>query len=122
VAPGKSFEVRLRLKIQPRFHLYANPTGSENLRPTTVELAANPDLTLDSISYPKGEGKVLESLGPERVNLYEKEVEILVRLKAKPNAKPGKGLATLKVRYQACDDRMCLAPATRSVEIPVELR
>ena len=69
---------------------------------------------------PAGQAKVLGSLGQEKVALYEGKVEIPVRLSLAPDG-PARHEDELKLKlnYQACDDRVCLAPA--SLAIPLEV-
>ena len=57
------------------------------------------------MSYPKGQAKVLGSLGKEEVRLYEGKIDIPVRLTLAEGAVPGKVGVQLKLKYQACDDR-----------------
>ena len=43
----------------------------------------------------------------------------MARLKLDPNAKARPATITLRLKYQACDAKACLAPAT--VELPVNI-
>ena len=69
------------------------------------------------MSYPAGDAKVLGSVGTEKVALYEGKVEFTARLKISEQAKPGAVAVPLKLSYQACNDRVCQAPA--QLEIPL---
>jgi hypothetical protein len=71
------------------------------------------------VTYPAGEPKVLESTGTEKIPLYEGKVPLTVRLRIARDARPGTTVVKLRLSYQACDDRLCLAPAT--LEIPLEI-
>ena len=110
--------VTITLTIDKGWHLYANPTGVEILKPTTLVLEPAPAVKALRVSYPKGQAKVLGSLGKEEVRLYEGKIDISVRLTLAEGAVPGKVGVQLKLKYQACDDKVCLAPA--SVTIPLE--
>ncbi len=120
VTPGGEFEAMLTLEVARGWHLYANPPGSDRLKPTVVELSPNPTATLVSVDYPEGEAK---RLGGEvaPVTVYEGRVVLRARLKADPEARPGEVPLTFRVRYQACDDRACLAPATLDVPLRIEV-
>jgi uncharacterized protein len=117
---GREFNALVSLLIKEGWHIYANPTGVDILKPTTLSL--EPDQPADKIdvAYPAGKAMVLDSLGTEKVLLYEGKTEIPIRITLARNAKPGKVLLMLKLKYQACDDKVCLAPA--SLAIPVELK
>ena len=121
VAPGESVEIPLRLAIKEGFHLYANDPGLEEMIPTAITLAKVEGFALDDLSYPQGTPRTLEANGPEKVNLYEKEVTIKARVRADAALAPGRKEVTLKVKYQACNDKACLAPATLDVPVTVEV-
>ncbi|MFO0891021.1 MAG: DUF255 domain-containing protein [Isosphaeraceae bacterium] len=118
-APGQVVEALVALEVKKGWHIYANPTGVEILKPTTLELEGGPPATDLKVTYPKGQAKVLGSLGQEKVSLYEGKVEIPVRLTLAKHSKPGKLALRFRLKYQACDDKVCLAPA--SLTIPLEL-
>ena len=73
------------------------------------------------VSYPAGESKVLGSLGTEKVALYEGKVEFTARLKLADDAKAGTVKVSLKLSYQACNDRLCQAPAKLEVPLTVTI-
>lgn len=120
--PGRDIDVVVNLQIKEGWHVYANPVGAENLIPTTVDLAADQPLAVTKVEYPTGEAKVLASSGDEKVSVYEGQASIKVRLRLKDDAKAMPGSIDLKVRYQACNDRSCLAPASLAVPITLEKR
>ena len=121
IAPGREFDAVISVAIQEGWHIYANPTGAAELKPTTLRLApaSERSATLVSVKYPPGAAKVLGSIGTEKVALYEGTVELTARIRLAPDAKPGPIPLKLKLSYQACNDRLCLAPA--SLEIPLEV-
>ncbi|MEE8138324.1 MAG: DUF255 domain-containing protein [Thermoanaerobaculia bacterium] len=99
---------RLRLTIQPGWHLYAHAASAQHLRPTAVE---GEGVALRRLEYPAGRTARLGSVG-EEVEVYEKSVEVRGELRVE-----GDGSPTLKVSYQACDDRRCLAPSELALPI-----
>ena len=121
IAPGGELDVVVSVTIQDGWHIYANPTGVPELKPTTLELDPDSErsATLVNLTYPAGEAKVLGSIGTEKVPLYEGKVQITARLRLAADAKPGSVQLKLQLSYQACNDRLCLAPA--SLEIPVDI-
>jgi len=118
-APGRVLEATVSIAIKEGWHIYANPTGVDVLKPTTLVLdpgQAAADLHVD---YPPGQTKVLGSLGTEKVALYEGNVNIPFRVTLPRDARAGKTTVRLRLNYQPCDDRVCLAPA--SLAIPLEV-
>ena len=118
VTPGQAFDVELTLEIQPPWHLYANPTGSEVVKPTVISLAAGTPASLAGVDYPKGESKTLAG-ATEPLPVYEGKVTLTAHLRLDEDAGPGPFDQELKVRFQACDDRACLAPTVLSVPLRV---
>ena len=119
IAAGSEVRAVVTLEIQEGWHIYANPTGVELLKPTTLALGPHPSVLGFEVEYPPGQPKVLGSLGSEEVLLYEETVAIPVRLTVANDAPAGKLELTVVARFQACNDQVCLAPAT--LPIPLEL-
>jgi hypothetical protein len=117
--PGGVIKASVSLDIKPGWHVYANPTGVDFLKPTSLALAPGQPAGQAEARYPKGRSKVLGSLGKESVLLYEDKIEIPIAFTLFPSNKPGPLSVKLKLEYQACDDNVCLAPSR--VFIPLEL-
>jgi uncharacterized protein YyaL (SSP411 family) len=122
VEPGGEFEVEVNLTIKGNYHIYANPAGSDDVIPTVVSLPPGSGATLVEVRYPPGESKVLEASGTAKVKVYENQGSATVKIRLSPEIKPGPATFTLKIRYQACDDRACLAPATLDLPVSVEVK
>ncbi len=118
VAPGQELQIQLRLSIAAPWHIYANSAGS-NVIPTVVRLDDDAPAELLEVEYPEGESKALGGLA-EPVPVYEGEVTLKVRLRVDGDVENAPESLVLRVRYQACDDRACMAPA--SLRVPVKLK
>lgn len=117
VAIGDAVEARLTVRIALGFHIQANPPSQPQLIPALLELEADDGVELGPPVYPLGRPYRLHG-ATEDLSTYEGTVEIAVPVRTTPDARPGDHLLSGTFRYQACDARMCLRPAT----IPVELR
>jgi hypothetical protein len=116
---GQSLRGVVSLAIKDGWHIYANPTGVDILKPTTLVLDADQPAGDLKVSYPAGAAKVLGSLGKEKVSLYEGKVEIPISLSLRRAIPTGKAKILFRLRFQACNDKVCLAPA--NLAIPLEL-
>ena len=58
---------------------------------------------------------------PGELLTYEDTFEIIIPLKASESAQPGDWVLQGSLRYQACDARSCLFPASVSVSLPVRV-
>jgi uncharacterized protein len=123
IARGHEFGAVVSLTIQDGWHIYANPAGLPEMRPTTLGLDPQSERTvrLLDVSYPAGESKVLGSLGTEKVALYEGKVEFTARLRLADDAQAGMVTVSLRLNYQACNDQLCQAPARLEVPLSVKV-
>lgn len=115
---GESTEVAVRLSIVEGYHVQANPAADEFLIPLELQLEGTEGLDVHSPAYPAPRTFRLE--GSDRDLLtYEGAVEVTVRLVATGNGGPGGRLVSGRVRYQACNARRCLPPASVPVDFMV---
>jgi uncharacterized protein YyaL (SSP411 family) len=126
VLPGSSGEAALAptvsIAIKEGWHISANPTAVDVLKPTTLVLDPGQAAADLLVNYPPGQTKVLGSLGTEKVALYEGNLNLPFRVTLPRDARAGKTTVRLRLNYQPCDDRVCLAPASLSIPLEVSLR
>ena len=99
-------ELRLDLRIRPGWHINAHRPLQESLIATELSLADGAGgWRLGEISYPP---PLVRRLGFSRepLALYEGEVRLSAKLIG------GGTLVPIKLRLQACSDKVCLAPET----------
>jgi Disulphide bond corrector protein DsbC len=119
VARGSSFQLAVVVKIRPGFHINARKPSAEYLIPT--DLHANLPVGFKSageISYPKGELRTF-AFTKTPLTVYEDKVVLRVPLTALSDAPLGAQHIPLKLRYQACNNEVCLPPVTLDVDAPV---
>ena len=115
LAPGQSFRVAVVLDLAAPWHVNANP-AAEGLVPTEVKWDGN----ITGITYSPGtQLKVEWADGP--VSLYEGRVTILAEGRVRDDAPRGPLKLTGTLRYQACDNKVCLAPKTVPLVIETEV-
>ncbi len=110
VARGSSFQLAVVLKIRPGFHINARKPSADYLIPT--DLRAN---------LPAGFKSELRTFAFTKtpLNVYEDKVILRVPLSAQSDAPLGAQHVPLKLRYQACNNEVCLPPVTLDVDAPV---
>jgi uncharacterized protein YyaL (SSP411 family) len=118
IRPGRAFEIPIALTIDERYHLNANPAGAANLVPTSLSIAPDAPAELIEVDYPPGVRKPLAGQS-EPIPLYEGTATLNARLKLPDDAPEGRITLRFLLRYQACDDRSCLAPATIPLDVPL---
>ncbi len=118
VRAGGRLRVTLTLRIRPGWHVNAHGPGQPDVIPTQVTLGrgsleATPD---GDIFYPPAEEVML---GGTRLAVYRGTALITLPLTVAANVRPGTAMIALRVLYQPCSDRVCLAPVTREIQVPV---
>jgi hypothetical protein len=94
--------------VDPGYHVNANPASGPDLIPTQLTLAGLPALKVD---YPPARA-FKAPFAPQGIAVYEGRVSLRARL-PQPLARP----PAASLRVQACNDEVCLAPATVAVPI-----
>lgn len=115
VKPGGKVLASLTATIQPGWHLYSLTTPKGGPNPTTVTLADNPAVSGLEIFQPKPDRKMDTSFKIE-TETFTKELPLLLEVTAKPDAAPGPVDLEAQVRYQACQDTLCLPPRRKSAK------
>jgi thiol:disulfide interchange protein DsbD len=120
LAPGTRFQIAVVVDLAPGWHVNANPARPPEMIPTTVTWPAPETVVIEQMSYPRGsETKVEWSDQP--VALYTGQTVILVKARVRDDTPPGPLTITGNLRYQACNDQVCLPPATIPLKIDTEV-
>jgi thiol:disulfide interchange protein DsbD len=120
LTPGARFQLAVVLQVNAPWHVNANPASGEGFIPTTLTLQPPPSTVIDRAVYPKGK-KTTVSWADQPVDLYAGRTVILVEAHVRPDAATGSLNLEASLRYQACNDRVCLAPVTISLPLETEI-
>jgi hypothetical protein len=125
LAPGDRLSLSLDVRPRTGMHVYA--PGKHDYQVVTFTVDARPWLTTTPLKYPPSELYHFVPLD-ERVETYLKPFTLVQGLTVLATAEARKQLAgqkTVTVRgtleYQACDDRICYAPAKVPLEFTLDL-
>ena len=117
VKRGATFIEALKVVVQPGFHVNSDKPKDEFIIPLKLTWSGGP-LEATSTSYPKPEEI---QVGSERLTVFTGTFNIQTEFKAPEHAQAGPATMKGKLRYQACNDQMCLRPATIDVRVPVAI-
>ena len=116
---GKSGEAVITSTIVPGFHVQANPVSQPTQIPTQLTFESNDAFEIGVVQYPEGK-KYKQKDSDRELLTYEGAFEIKVPIKAVPGkANLGKNELVAKLRYQACDEKICFFPNSVRVVVPV---
>ena len=113
---GGSSTLTLRLFILSGWHINSS-YQSDDLIPSELLFFPPTGIELKSAWPDPEEVKVSFSLEP--LALYRGEVEVRMRLTAEMGVATGSYSIQGELRYQACNDEICLPPATANFSVPV---
>ena len=110
-APGSLVLARLEARIDPGWHVYS--TTSAGAIPTTVKMAANAAVEKVRLfqAPPK---KAYDPNFQLDTETYEGSAVFLLELRLKPDAAAGASEVSAEVRYQTCNDKVCIPPRRRT--------
>src|SRR5579859_7870606 len=111
-APGSKVLARLEAKIEPGWHLYSLTTPAGGPIPTTIRLADNPSIERFRVFEPKPKRALDPNFNLE-TETYEGNPVFLIEIGTKKDAAMGPSEVAAEVRYQMCNDRLCLPPVKR---------
>lgn len=118
---GEVAKVELKATLEEGWHIYAPTTPAGGPIPTKIELSPGSKMTVaGKIAQPQPIRKMDAGFGIE-TETFENAVTFGVPLRFASGAKtPLKG--TFRVRFQACNARLCLPPKTISVPFALTLQ
>ncbi len=112
-APGSHVLAKFTGTIQPHWHVYSMTTPPGGPNPTTATIAENPAVAGFKIYQAKPERKLDPSFGID-TETFSGQYELLFDIELKPDAAPGPADITANVRYQSCNDTICLPPKKKT--------
>jgi thioredoxin:protein disulfide reductase len=113
-APGSPVRAALQVRIPERFHVQSDAPRDPTLIPTVLTVDAPEGVTVGEIVFPPA--SEFNQIGQaEPLLVFENEFTIGARFDVSATTPIGRLEIPGRLRYQACDDRLCYAPATADV-------
>ena len=111
--PSSQVLGKLQAKMDAGWHVYSLTTPRPPIA-TTIAVADNPAFGPAQVFQPKPERKLDPNFNSE-TETFGGDTTFLIRIPVAGSAAPGETEVTAQVRYQSCNDRMCLPPIRRTV-------
>ena len=117
---GETVRFAVVLEIEEGWHINTNPAQPDFVKPTTVTFKGKHGSTLKEIAYPKGRDLTIAGM-KEPQSVYEGKVVLFGDLTVPEEAARETEELTVEVKFQACNEKQCLAPKTSKLvgKIPV---
>jgi len=116
---GAELEIPLQVAIRSGYHINSNAPAEDYLIPTVLSWTPGP-VAAKGVTYPKAES-VKYDFSSKPLLVFSGAVPITTRFAVAADAPKGETRLGGKLRYQACTDKMCLAPRTLEVSVPVTI-
>jgi hypothetical protein len=120
VPQGRQFQIAVVAQVAPGYHVQANKVLEDYLIPLTVTADLPAGFRLVSTTYPKAQLKKFP-FAAQAMAVYEGRFLVRMRLEAEPTAPAGPVKIPLTLRFQACNDQLCLPPARLPVAAEFEV-
>ncbi len=115
IQPGQTVTLVLGVELPENIHVQSDEPRDPFVIPTLLTFTLPEGITVEEITYPESTDFLLEGWD-EPLAVFEHEFTIAVRLALDADVRPGEMVVPGSLLYQACDDRVCFAPATAAVE------
>jgi thiol:disulfide interchange protein DsbD len=113
-APGAPVRAAVQVRIPDRFHVQSDKPRDPTLIPTVLTIDAPAGVRVAEIVFPMA--TEFEQIGQAQPLLvFEHEFTIGVRLDVADTVPAGPIEVPGRLRYQACDDRLCYPPVTTDI-------
>ena len=119
-AAGSTFKVAVILKIVEGWHINSHTPTYDYLIGTTFEPVQRGGIIVTDVQYPTG-GKTKFGFAEDSLSVYQGNPRIFFTIKLSEKVPLGKDTLHAKVEVQACNNQVCLAPASIDVIIPIEI-
>ena len=117
---GGEAELKLKAEVRSGFHVNSNAPNDEFLIPLKLTWPAGP-VEAGQVIYPKPQSEHY-AFSANPVSVFSGNFEIVTRFKAAAGATPGPTPVTGKLRFQACNEKECLAPRTIDVRVTLDVQ
>ena len=114
---GGDLRLEIAVAIRDGWHVNSNRPLSDDLIPTVLSAASGPGAwALEDVRYPRAE-TVRLSFQDEPLAVYQGEVRLSARVTPGGDEGPA-SVVSVRLKIQACDDRVCLRPEELVLEVP----
>ena len=114
-------QTRIPVSILEGYHVNSNTPSDEYLIPLKVTWTSLGALEGGEVTYPAAKAEKYE-FADKPLAVFSGEFSLTASFKVAANAPPGPGVATGKLRYQACNSNTCFPPKTADVNVAYQVQ
>ena len=117
---GQTVTAKISADLRSGYHVNSNTPADEYLIPLKLSWTNSP-FPVEQVVYPKPQLEKFD-FSPQPVSIFSGTFDILTKFKVPANAASGLTTISGKLRYQACNNKECLAPKTIDIQLPVNVQ
>src|SRR5437667_2587861 len=117
---GSTVKAAVDARIASGYHINDHHPSADYLIPTELKLEPSKQVTVERVVYPKGEPKKF-AFADAPLSVYEAKLLVAATLKVAPGVSPGSYTLKGKLAYQACNDHVCLPPASAPLTLTLKV-
>jgi len=110
VPQGRRFEIAVVAQVAEGYHVQANKVLEEYLIPLTVTADLPAGIKVLNTTYPKAQVKKFP-FAAQPMAVYEGRFVVRLSVEAGAGVPTGAATIPMSLRFQACNDQLCLPPA-----------
>jgi Thiol:disulfide interchange protein DsbD, N-terminal/AhpC/TSA family len=116
---GQRAVLTVEVELPAGLHVYGRPLP-EGYVPVTVEVDGGGVLQVERVAYPRPHAYQVDVTGAD-MPVYMGRLAVKVFGVGQNDDAPGMAQVTARLRYQACDDRLCFPPETVELRLSLEI-
>lgn len=116
-----SVQTKIPVTILEGYHVNSNAPTDEYLIPLTVTWTSLGALENPKVTFPKASTEKYD-FSEKPLSVFTGKVELTANFKVAPNAPAGPGVASGRLRYQACSNKACFPPKNVDFNVPYQIR
>jgi hypothetical protein len=117
---NETAEAKIAVQLRKGFHVNSDNPSDAYLIPLRLTWHRS-ELQVVETVYPKPKMETYEFTS-KPLSVFTGDFDIVTRFQVPPKAQTGTAVLLGKLRYQACNEKMCLPPRTVEVRLPVDIR
>ncbi|MDO8549618.1 MAG: cytochrome c biogenesis protein CcdA, partial [Ignavibacteria bacterium] len=110
VYPGSEVKLAVKVNVEETWHINSNKPYEDYLIPTELTVQSN-HFKISKVSYPKPHDFTFD-FSENPLSVYEGEIYIGALINVSKDLAPGEYPLIVNLDYQACNDKLCLAPTS----------
>ena len=121
VQAGTTFEAFVMVQVAAGWHINAHEPSQPYYIGTALEVEPHPLFPLKVAYYPDPLYRTF-AFTSDTLAVYEGEIAVILAMQAAERLQPATYSVQSQLKVQACNDAVCLRPATVTVPIPIDVR